>query len=233
MQGVRVRSLVGDAKNPHGSRPKKQNINHRSNIVTNSRKILQKIKRWKRPKETSTVENYLSYKSYHLSEHWPALQVVSRLLGVKFGVWGLVPGSVKNVWGPVRGLGGRSLMEHSSCLLTVPATARGKAGGKVWLWKPHGLFIPVDPPTLCSFFPASLSHVNAEPVSSPAFLSFSCSLRFGGEEWFWKMKAHPPPFLDLFSLWLYSLPPLLITSYWIWGIGMGMQRPSSCSLARE
>ena len=80
---------------------KNQNTNQRSNIVTNSTKMLQKIKRWKRPKETSKAENYWSYKSYHLSEYWSDLQVVSRLLGVKFGVWGLVPGSVKNIWGPV------------------------------------------------------------------------------------------------------------------------------------
>ena len=32
---------------------------------------------------------------------------------------------------------------------------------------------------------------------------------FWDEGWFGKMKALPPAFLDLFSLWLYSLPPLL------------------------
>ena len=81
IQGVRAWSLVGDAseaKQPE-HKPQKQHCNKFNKDVT-------KIKRWRRPKETSKVENYLSYKSYQLSEYWPALQVVSRLLGVKFEV---------------------------------------------------------------------------------------------------------------------------------------------------
>lgn len=131
MQGWGVRSLVGDAKNPHGSRPKNQNINHRSNIVTNSRKMLQKIK--KDGKDQNRLPrlrliclvNPTTFLSTGQPCKWWAGFLVSSL-GCE--VWYQAQWRMSET--PVKAWENRSWWRHSSCLLTVPTTAEEGRGGK-------------------------------------------------------------------------------------------------------
>lgn len=101
---------------------------------------------------------------------------------------------------------------------------------KVCSFKPSGpLSLALDPPH------------SEEKISSacccimpplPMFTAFLVMLTFWGEGWFQKRKALPPPFLDLFFLWLYSPGPLLtllfirivFTPYWICGTGKRIRR---------
>lgn len=158
---------------------------------------------------------------------------VSRLLSMRFREWESIPDSVKNFQGTSGSLWGRPLTGYGLSLVAVPVAIKWKARGRVWSLKPSEPFIPGPGPTpflklaIDPFLLTPPLPVCSVPLL-PSLHKLFLLVTSWGEGWFSKMKTLPPAFLNLFSMWLYSLPPLLIllflipvlTSYSVWGTGM-------------